>query len=425
MKRLAACCVLSIAVAAATAHSSSVTLSGSGGPAPFVGEGASQFTGGRWFQLDATGRGMSRHEWIVRVAHERIAFTSQQDDAAAALQFFNGGRLYLPNAFSAAQMRQTSLEMGLARPFGAGRIRPRIEALAGASWTDGAGHVTSYRNDRKPDPSLSQSAYAEPNQLVPTLTLGAGVEVTTVARIGLIASAAAHWVPTRAFNGTVMPIRFGAAWPVEPASRGAESSALGPRLRLSAGTNFLRNPAALRGDVKPSSAFTAEIVQPLTAGLALSLEGDQMSQRDGATSIARQAQDSLGNLVNVSTAGSAPLSLTLTAVTVGLRLSRPLGAVTVAMRGGAGWGRTGGFGSTESRVVGVYDDGRGSPQIITQNFDLGAGALSTGFAYSASVGLDARLRGPISAFVEGGALGLARSDADLFVIPLRLGVTIR
>ena len=131
--------------------------------------------------------------------------------------------------------------------------------------------------------------------------------------------------------------------------------------------------------------------EPDGRGLALALEGEHSSERAAVPNY-RQEVDDFGNQISVR-AGQAPLSLTVTIATLGLRLSQPLGPVVMSARAGAGWGRTGGFGETRTQVLGVYVDDNGNLIPLTQTIDIGAGATATGLAWSAAFGAELPLRG--------------------------------
>jgi hypothetical protein len=414
----AACCALALCLVAGSADSGQLTFGASAGPALVSGEGADRFRHGRWLQLDAVSAGVATNAWILRAAYGD--FTSQ---AGSSLPFFVGGRLESARAPSGRPLRQTSLEAGLTRGFGSGVLRPRLEGLAGASWVEQPPVTQPFRNDRRPDPSLDAPAPSVRGHLVPALTLGAGVRFVTAARIGLDVSAAARWLPAGQFDGVIVPIRFGASWPAAAAAGPGESgSRPEPELRVSGGASFLRNPTRVRHEMTPSSTFAVAVELPLAHGLAFSLQGEHAADRDAAPLYLEQI-DQFGNVVMVET-GRSPLSVTLTALTFGLRASRPIGAVTISARAGAGWGRTGGFGSGEAVTVGYYPDGNVVVP-IQQVVDYGAGDPATGFAYSVSAGAEASVWRSLGAFLEVGVLGAHLTRDDLLVVPLRMGVAIR
>src|SRR5439155_2955269 len=184
------------------------------------------------------------------------------------------------------------------------------------------------------------------------LTLGAGLEILAPGRIGLTASAAARWSPARDLTGPLVPMRLGAAWPVGPEAAPAveRPSRHAPRLRLSAGASALRDPARLRGDTDPSLALAAETIFPVSQGLAISLEGEDVVRREEVRGVIRQETDDSGNLVNIY-GNDVPLSFTVTAVTGGVRVSKRVDWLGLDFRAGLGSGRTGGVGRTMTVVT--------------------------------------------------------------------------
>src|SRR5207249_3209103 len=108
-----------------------------------------------------------------------------------------------------------------------------------------------------------------------------------------------------------------------------------------------------------------------------------------------------------------------------LRVSGSLGWVAPYLRGGAGWGRTGGFGRTDQEITGAYIDPHGNWVPVYQSVIVGAGAPESGLAYSGTAGIEAGISGSLHAFVESGVLGLHLSGEDILVLPQRLGMVLR
>jgi hypothetical protein len=111
-------------------------------------------------------------------------------------------------------------------------------------------------------------------------------------------------------------------------------------------------------------------------------------------------------------------------VTAGLRAATSAGRLEGHLRGGLGWGRTGGFGNTIRQGAGAYlDKGQWVP--IESSVDIGAGSPASGFAYSAATGLEVRVTGPLRCSAEVGLLGLHLTCEDLLMVPVRMGFALR
>ncbi len=372
-------------------------ISGSFGPALAAGDGSKDLKNGLAFQLEAAAQRSGRNGWLFRASYQ--SFDRDAIDRAISMWGF---------------------EVGLRRGRSFGAIRPYLEGLAGASWTDEKFFVAPVvQNDRlyTPPPSRTRS-----REIAPMTTVGAGFEVRAPANIALAASAAARWSPVRNFAGPVFPVDLGLTWPSYSMATDAAAPG-GPRLRLAAGSNFLRTPQRLRGHTDAGLSVSADLDVPIRDWLSFSLGGEHALQRSRTLVVVRQERDEFGNLVNVY--GSAPLSLTATALTAGLRASIRVGWIAPYLRGGIGWGRTGGFGRTDQVVTGAYIDPHGNWVPVYQDVTVGAGSPRAGLAYSGTAGIEAPIKGSLHAFVESGVLGLQLRGEDALVLPQRAGVVLR
>ena len=116
--------------------------------------------------------------------------------------------------------------------------------------------------------------------------------------------------------------------------------------------------------------------------------------------------------------------LAATALTAGLRVAATVGRVEGYVRGGLGWGRTGGFGNTIKEPTGAtIQDGQMVP--VYTSVDIGAGTPASGFAYSATTGFEMRLTGPLRWGAEAGVLGLHLTREDILLLPVRMGFALR
>lgn len=405
------------------AESAAVNVSAGAGSAFVAGQGGGVLTHGQTFQIDVLATRSSGNQWILQGSYERYG---REAAIVTTIDSYDNGRLYTPIVVAGARsnaLTMAAVELGLHRGRLEGVVRPHFEALAGASRTEQSpGPASSFRNDRRPDPGLAVASRT--SDWAPALTLGAGLQILAPGRIGLTASAAARWSPARDLVGPLVPMRLGATWPVAPDAEPEveRPSRHTPRLRLSAGASALRDPARLRGETGPSLALAVETTVPVSRGLALSLEGEEVVRRKEVRGVIRQEVDDSGNLVDVY--GKVPLSFTATAVTAGVRASKRFSRLGLDFRVGLGWGRTGGFGRTRTVVTG-YTAVDNQLVAITETQDIGAGGAGSGLAYTATAAIEVGLQGPLGVFAETGALGLHLARDDVLVAPVRAGLVLR
>lgn len=397
------------------------SLGVSGGPVVAAGEGASDLPNGLGFQLDLMLRRHASNEWIARLEYGDFGSTEGPGFV------FSGGRIApSPQAITRLPLRSTILEAGLSHRLGTlVTVRPRLEGLVGVSWNEQPGRDFTFQNSRRPDPAL----YLVPSvdgRWVPAVSLGFAFEATTVGRLDWNVAAAARWLPTAGFNGVLLPVRAGLSWPASNAAiTPRDPSRASPVLRISSGLSILRKPTRLRGEMRAASTFSAALEVPVSRGFAWSLQGEQAAQRATGPSVAGVMVDSLGHRTILLADPGTRLSMTVTAATFGLRLSRAFGRVTAAARGGVGWGRTGGFGTTVRSSGGAYIGPNGAWIPVETAVDVGAGEPTTGFAWSGSLGAEIPVRGAIAVFAEAGALSVRLTRDDVLDIPVRLGLALR
>ncbi len=384
-----------------------------------AGDGAGAISHGRSARLDLRIPRPDHVNWILQVGRQSYD-QNWYPDASVALQFFNGGQLYFPIWVPAGDVTVDQAELGLRRQWATGRFRPFVEGLAGVSLTRHPNPLPNYRNDRRADPALEQVYFANTGGLAPSLSLGTGLEARGPWGIGLVASASVALTPALDLAGALFPLRLGLAWPRAPdLEAGRETGNWPASLHLSAGWSGLRDPARLRGAVGRGANAAAEIELAPREGLAVSVLGEHAAQ-EVVESAYRQQIDDFGNLVNVF-ANEKKVSMSLTAVTVGLRASRGLGPVSASLRGGLGWGHTGGYGRTVSDAY-----ARNVAWVATASeMQVGAGNAAGGLAYAASARVRARAFAGVDAFVEAGVTGLRLEVGDVLVVPVRAGVVVR
>jgi len=417
---------LMLAATAASGSPRPVTTTVTFGPANAVGIGASRVSEGRALGLEVEAHSGPGASWILRAGRTTFSRTGGLSPALAGA-LLSGGQLYSlflpegePSGFEAVH-----LQVGLRHARAYGRVRPFVQAAAGASLVrdEGAALGSWLSSDRRPSPEpVFRSPVA--NEPVPSFSLGVGLEAALPWQLSVSTSVSADFTPTHELVGAMLPVRFGATWPSAPSVRSAAgANEASPRLRASAGWSALRSPARIEGDAGQGHSLAAELELPVRARFALSLVGEHAT-REMQEPLYRQQVDQFGNFMTVR-AGSYESSLATTMLTLGLRAHQPLGPVTLSLRAGAGWGYTSGFGASVRNPQGAYIDGNGQWVPLFVESQVGAGRSAGGWAYATSAGLETRLVGPATVFAETGFSAVELEREDVRTVPLRFGIALR
>jgi hypothetical protein len=407
--------VLAVLLAAASARSAGLELSGGGVlPAPAdgrrIGTGWTAGLAVRWPAGGTTTPRLVLSQSVSRSAGERLYFFPPSP--VGTLEPYRDDPDVIRTTALEGAMRHEWRTMG-----GHGRVF--VEGRCGLAWLGWHAVHLAPTNDRRPDPSATVH---RAHGLGATTSVGAGFALDLSRRLALGFEGAACSITTDGVAQPQFPVRGALSWSSSAPPSATNPGPHAPRFSLGAGTAWLSQPSGLRDGVRPNLDWSVALEIPWSSNVSIILAGEHEVFTSRERFVLRQESDQFGNVIDVH--ADATPSWALTTFQCGLELQRGFRAWSPYARVAAGLARTGGQGlTTVDRALVV---GPGGVLLISETgHRIGFGDSRVGLTGGLVLGARHSLNGSLAVFAEGGAQGIGFNRDDVLTFPLRAGCVFR